>query len=165
MILQKQEEWRELVHYIYKTVNMNIQPTKPKILRTFSLIWQIQMLPLLRQFMRCFFAPFLARLGDLFYNERFSRDLTRGGAWDLEDVRTERKSRGPISSVIGKVQCLREERVKQWHHQGVYQQRARHLSSRRANSVTTPSISVNALVLMYVQNCMRARSLVCHGAS
>ena len=48
----------------------------------------------------------------------------------------------PISSVIGKIQCLRlEERVKERRHQGGYKQKARRVRSpfRRANSVTTPS--------------------------
>ena len=36
---------------------------------------------------------------------------------------------------------------------------------RRANSVTPPSISINALALVKVQNCKTAQSIVCHATS
>ena len=49
--------------------------------------------------------------------------------------------------------CM-EKRVKQWRHQGSYEQRAIRLPFRRANN------AINILVLVHVQNYKRARSLV-----
>ena len=62
----------------------------------------------------------------------------------------------PGSSVIGKVQCSRQKRVKQWRHQGGYKQRARCVLYRQANSVIMPSISITSVTCAHMQNCKRA---------
>lgn len=76
MILQKQKEWTELLHYIYRRVNRNIQPTNPKFFP--NLVWsdKFKCCDFYDSLCDAFFATFLACL---FHNARFSRDLiTRG---------------------------------------------------------------------------------------
>ena len=51
----------------------------------------------------------------------------------------------PISRVIGKVQCLRQKRVKQWRHQGGGKKWAGCVPFRQANSVIMLSISTTSL--------------------
>ena len=64
-----------------------------------------------------------------------------------------------ISSVIGKVQCLRQKRVKRWRYQGGYKERAICVPSRQCK-LCHNAININyVFVLVYVQNCKRAQSL------
>ena len=64
------------------------------------------------------------KLGGSAHQETFS-DLGAQKCHFLNKKNTKENATVYISSVIGKVECLREKWVKQWRHQGGYKKKAR----------------------------------------